>query len=148
MSRWARSTLESIERIAKAEAEAAGAERMPEIAHPESTDALYNDPRLAARMRPVLESALGKDNVMDTPATMGSEDFSVYGAQGVPSFFITLGGADPAKWAVAHGNDLPSNHSSLFQVDLDPPAYERLLQNQRHAEGDLLQAVRIPVASF
>jgi hippurate hydrolase len=112
--------LASIERIAKAEAEAAGAERMPEIAHPESTDALYNDPRLAARMRPVLESALGKDNVMDTPPIMGSEDFSVYGEQGVPSFFITLGGADPAKWAVAHGNDLPSNHSSLFQVDLDP----------------------------
>jgi hippurate hydrolase len=112
--------LASIERIAKAEAEAAGAEQMPEIAHPESTDALYNDPRLAARMRPVLESALGKDNVMDTPPIMGSEDFSVYGEQGVPSLFITLGGADPAKWAVAHGNDLPSNHSSLFQVDLDP----------------------------
>jgi hippurate hydrolase len=112
--------LASIERIAKAEAEAAGAERMPEIAHPESTDALYNDPRLAACIRPVLESALGKDNVMDTPPIMGSEDFSVYGEQGVPLLFITLGGADPAKWAVAHGSDLPSNHSSLFQVDLDP----------------------------
>jgi len=112
--------LASIERIAKAEAEAAGAERMPEIAHPESADALYNDPNLAARMRPVLESTLGKDNVIDTPPFMVSEDFSVYGQQGVPSLFITLGGADPAKWAVAHGNDLPSNHSSLFQVDLDP----------------------------
>ena len=112
--------LAAIERIAKAEAEAAGAERMPEIAHPEAADALYNDPTLAARMRPVLESALGKDNVIDTPPFMVSEDFSVYGQQGVSSLFITLGGADPAKWAVAHGNDLPSNHSSLFQVDLDP----------------------------
>ncbi len=112
--------LTAIDRIAKAEAQAAGAERMPEIAHPESADALYNDPNLTARMRPVLESVLGKDNVIDTPPFMVSEDFSVYGEQGVPSLFITLGGADPAKWAVAHGNDLPSNHSSLFQVDLDP----------------------------
>ena len=112
--------LAAIDRIAKAEAQAAGAEHMPEITHPESTDALYNDPDLTTRMRPVLESALGNSNVIDTPPTMGSEDFSVYGEQGVPSLFITLGGADPAKWAVAQGKDLPSNHSSLFQVDLDP----------------------------
>ncbi|MBV9764498.1 MAG: hypothetical protein JOZ48_06595 [Acidobacteriaceae bacterium] len=56
----------------------------------------------------------------DLAPFMVSEDFSVYGEQGVPSLFITLGGAAPEKWAVAQGNDLPSNHSSLFQVDVDP----------------------------
>ena len=53
---------------------------------------------------------------------MGSEDFSYFIAQGVPSFFFGLGGADPQKYAQAKaaGENLPSNHSSLFAPDLDP----------------------------
>ncbi len=50
----------AVERIAKAEAEAAGAEKMPRIEHPEETAAVYNDPVLAAHSVPVLEAALGK----------------------------------------------------------------------------------------
>jgi amidohydrolase len=114
--------LASIERMVKAEANAAGAPREPRIEHYEATDAVYNDPALAPRMQHVLESALGKDNVVIEDPGMASEDFSFFTAQGVPSFYFSLGGADPAKYANAKtaGTNLPSNHSSLFAPDADP----------------------------
>src|SRR5690242_5961664 len=56
--------LAAIDRIAKGEAMAAGTPREPKIEHYEATDAVYNDPALAQRLVGVLESALGKDNVV------------------------------------------------------------------------------------
>jgi amidohydrolase len=114
--------LAAIERITKAEAAAAGATREPKIEHYEATDAVYNDPALAQRLQGVLESALGKDNVVVDEPGMASEDFSFFTAQGVPSFYFSLGGANPAKFAEAKaaGTNLPSNHSSLFAPDVDP----------------------------
>ena len=114
--------LDAIERITKGEAMAAGAPREPKIDHYEATDAVYNDPALSQRMVGVMESALGKDNVIVEEPGMASEDFSFLTAQGVPSFYFSLGGADPAKYAEAKaaGTNLPSNHSSLFAPDVDP----------------------------
>src|SRR6266568_7531924 len=114
--------LAAITRITKAEAVASGTQREPLIEHYEATDAVYNDPALAQRLKPVLESALGKENVAVAEPIMGSEDFSYFIAQGVPSFFFGLGGAEPQKYAQAKaaGENLPSNHSSLFAPDLDP----------------------------
>ena len=114
--------LAAIERITKAEATAAGAPREPKIEHYEATDAVYNDPALSRRLEGVLESGLGKDNVVVEDPGMASEDFSFLTAQGVPSFYFSLGGANPAKYAEAKaaGTNLPSNHSSLFAPDVDP----------------------------
>ena len=114
--------LAAIERITKAEANAAGATQEPKIEHYEATDAVYNDPALAQRLQGVLESALGKTNVVVEDPGMASEDFSFFTAQGVPSFYFSLGGADPAKYAEAKaaGTHLPSNHSPLFAPDADP----------------------------
>jgi amidohydrolase len=114
--------LTAIERVIRAEATAGGAVREPKIEHYEATDAVYNDPALATRMQHVLESALGKDNVVVEDPGMASEDFSFFTAQGVPSFYFSLGGADPAKFAEAKsaGTNLPSNHSSLFAPDVEP----------------------------
>jgi hippurate hydrolase len=114
--------LAAITRITKAEAEAAGAPRQPLIEHYEGTDAVYNDPALAQRLRVSLEKELGKDNVLiDDPIT-ASEDFSYFIEQGIPGFYFSLGGADPEKYAAAKaaGTALPSNHSSLFAPDVDP----------------------------
>lgn len=114
--------LAAIERITKAEAEAAGAPREPTIERYEQTDSVYNDPALAERLKGSLEVALGKDNVtMDEPHT-GSEDFSYFVEQGIPGFYFNLGGADPEKYAQAKaaGTTLPSNHSPLFAPDVDP----------------------------
>jgi len=114
--------LAAIARITKAEAEAAGAPRAPSIDHYEGTDLVYNDPALAQRLRGVLESALGKDQVVTEEPITASEDFSYFVEQGIPGFYFSLGGADPEKFAKAKatGVMLPSNHSPLFAPDVDP----------------------------
>ncbi len=114
--------LAAIARITKAEAAAAGAPREPSVEHLEGTDAVYNDPALAERLRAPLEAALGKENVVIAPPITPSEDFSVFVEQGVPGFYFSLGGADPAKFAEAKASEtlLPSNHSPLFAPDAEP----------------------------
>jgi len=114
--------LAAIDRVTKAEAEAANAPRPPKVDHYEGADLVYNDPALAMRMKGVLAAALGKNNVvMEEPIT-ASEDFSYFVEQGIPGFYFSLGGADPQKFAEAKatGVMLPSNHSPLFAPDVDP----------------------------
>ena len=98
------------------------AARAPLIEHYEKTNAVYNDPALAARMRVALAAALGSSNVVDEPPITASEDFSAFVEQGIPGFYMSLGGADPVRYAQAQhgGPPLPSNHSPLFAPDLDP----------------------------
>jgi amidohydrolase len=114
--------LAAITRITKAEAQASGATREPSITHDESTDSVYNDPALTQRLRGVLEATLGKDNVETEEPFTGSEDFSYFTAQGIPGFYMSLGGAEPQRLqqAKASGESLPSNHSSLFAPDVEP----------------------------
>ena len=114
--------LAAISRIAKAEAAAGGATREPLVERYEGTDAVYNDPALAERLRAPLEAALGTKNVITEGPISPSEDFSYFVKQGVPGFYFSLGGADPEKYAQAKaaGTQLPSNHSPLFAPDVDP----------------------------
>ncbi len=114
--------LAAITRIAKAEAVAGGAQQETLIEHYESTDSVYNDPHLADRLRSPLEAALGKDNVITTDPITPSEDYAFFVEQGVPSLYMSLGGADPQKYAESKtsGNLLPSNHSPYFTPDVDP----------------------------
>jgi hippurate hydrolase len=114
--------LEAITRISNAEAQAGGVPRAPLIERYATTDAVYNDPALTQRLRAVLEGALGKDNVVTEEPITASEDFSVFVAQGIPGFYLILGGADPQKFdeARAAGTHLPSYHSPLFAPDVDP----------------------------
>ncbi len=114
--------LAAVERIVKGEAEAAGVTRLPEVAHYEATDAVYNDPALDQRLTAVLEQALGKSNVEVLKPITASEDFSVFVEQGVPGFYFTLGAANPEKYAQAKasGEILPSNHSPLYAPDAKP----------------------------
>lgn len=114
--------LAAIERVAKGEAEASGADRMPLIEKYESTSAVYNDPALAHHLQPILENAVGKENVEIEDPIMASEDYSVFVEHGLPSLYFQLGSANPEKFkeAKASGKDLPSNHSPLFAPDADP----------------------------
>ncbi|HTU33091.1 MAG TPA: amidohydrolase [Candidatus Acidoferrum sp.] len=123
--------LESIARIVKGEAEAAGVQRLPVIDHDEATDALYDDPLLSKRLTPVLAAALGKENVKPVEPVMASEDYSYFVEAGIPSFFYSLGGADPEKYAEAKksGIPLPSNHSPLFAPDA-PPALHAAIASE------------------
>ena len=128
--------LNAITRIANAEAQAANAPRPPQIDRYETTDAVYNDPALAQRLQRVLATALGADSVVKDQPIAASEDFSVFVQQGIPGFYLSLGGADPQKFAAARagGPSLPSNHSPLFAPDIDPALHTAI-----HAEVAMLR---------
>ncbi len=111
--------LSAIERIAKAESEAAGSPRAPRISVTEGTPALYNDPALLKRVQDALVRALGASNVRVGRPTMGGEDFAEYGRAGVPSVLLWVGAVEPSKHQEAQksGTALPSLHSGLFAPD-------------------------------
>jgi hippurate hydrolase len=137
--------LAAITRITAAEAAAAGAPRTPSIDHYEGANAVYNDPALAQRLRAVLQEALGRDNVLAPEPLTASEDFSVFVEQGIPGFYLSLGGADPRKFAAAQASEvpLPSNHSALFAPDVDPALHAAItaevamLRDQLKPQGNV-----------
>jgi len=114
--------LDSLEKIAQGVAVANGLppERMPvvTVSETEITPVTYNDPALAARLRPALEAALGAGNVVDGHAEMGSEDFGLLGLPDhqIPAFFLRVGATDAAKLAESRrtGVPVPVLHSALF----------------------------------
>ena len=114
--------LAAIERIAKAEAAAAGAPKPPEVQVIEGTPATYNDPALTKRVAAALTKAFGEARVKETPPVMGGEDFSEYGRAGVPSLIFWIGAVAPEKFEAAKkaGAPLPSLHSPLFAPDREP----------------------------
>jgi hippurate hydrolase len=144
--------LAAIDRITKAEAAAAGAPREPSIEHVQGTDAVYNDPALAQRLTSVLESGLGKSNVELATPMMVSEDYEYFVEAGIPSFYFSLGGADPEKFAqaAATGNSLPYNHSPLFAPDVDPAMHTGItaevavLRNLLNTSPDALHKLTQP----
>jgi amidohydrolase len=114
--------LAAIERIARGEAEAAGAPRPPEMKVVESCPSTYNDPKLTGRLVAALRARLGDARVVEKPPEMVSEDFSEYGLAGVPAAQFMLGAADPEALARSRksGKPLPSLHSALYAPDRDP----------------------------
>jgi amidohydrolase len=112
--------LEAIERIADAEAAAAGAEKKPKVSVVESTRAVYNDPAVTKRVARALGQALGEQNVIEKPPIMGSDDFAEFGHAGVPSLQFWVGAVEPAKFAAAEhsGEILPGLHSAQWAPDL------------------------------
>jgi hippurate hydrolase len=111
--------LAAIERIAKAEALAAGAPKEPTLSLTEGTPSTYNDPALTKRLAEALSRVLGADNVLETPPTMGGEDFSEYGRAGIPASILWVGAIDPKRHqeTLARGEPLPSLHSGSFAPD-------------------------------
>ncbi len=111
--------LAGIERVASAEATAAGAPRKPDVSVSEGTPATYNDPELTKRLTGALTRVLGAENVREAQPVMGGEDFSEYGLAGVPAALFWLGTVEPKRHAAAKaaGETLPSLHSPLFAPD-------------------------------
>ncbi len=90
----------------------------------EATPATYNDPVLTQRVAEAIGKAIGAENVLKLPPTMGSEDFCEYALEGrqIPICMFRLGAVDPAKIAESKqtGTRLPSLHSSLFAPVPEP----------------------------
>ncbi|MFL5321521.1 MAG: amidohydrolase [Myxococcaceae bacterium] len=113
--------LAAIERIVKAEAEAAGAPKPPEVKVIESNSATYNDPKLAERLRAAMVKDMGESAVTDGEQVMGAEDFSELHLAGVPSFMLWIGATEPSKLKQIHASGTPviSTHSPQFAPDKD-----------------------------
>lgn len=114
--------LAAIERIAKAEAMAAGAPKPPLIERKGSAARpVYNDPELTLRLAAALRKGLGDENVVEMPQKMTSEDFSEYGYAGVPAVLLHIGAVAPAKLAEARrtGIPVPAPHSPEWIPDLE-----------------------------
>jgi len=116
--------LEGIARLAQGQARALGwpEEKLPVITvREENTPAVWNDPVLAERLRGAFTEALGSEQVLSVPPTMGGEDFARYGRAEppIPSVLFWLGAVDATRHAAAErdGTALPSLHSAEFAPD-------------------------------
>ena len=114
--------LSAIDRIAKAEAAAAGAPREPIIERSQPTQALVNDSALTRRVSAALIRELGSARAKDTPPEMASEDFAQFQLAGVPTLMLRVGAVERGKYdaAMKSGAVLPSLHSSQFAPDREP----------------------------
>jgi len=83
-----------IREIAEGTAKTFGASAEVEIR--KMTPVTRNDPELVARMRPALEAAIGKENVIEDRPVMGAEDFAFF-AQKAPGLYFFLGVAPKGK---------------------------------------------------
>lgn len=119
--------LDGIARIAKGEAIAAG---MPDTLMPvvtvkdEFTPATYNTPALAGRLSMLFAERFGKERVVQTPATMGGEDFGRFwlADNSIESTIFWVGGVPQAKWDASKrpgGAALPSLHSAYWAPDAE-----------------------------
>jgi amidohydrolase len=114
--------LASIERIANAEAEAAGAPKKPLVQHQEGVGAVYNDPKTTDRIAERLKQVMGEPNVIQGHPMMASDDFAEYRSAGVPSVMLELGAVNPAKFDEAKkaNQPIPGPHSPYFAPDREP----------------------------
>lgn len=114
--------LAAIERIAVAEAAAAGAPKKPLVQIMEGVGAVYNDPQTTNRLAERLKQVMGDSNVVLGRPIMASDDFAEYRSGGVPSVMLELGAVNPAKYAEAKksGEALPGPHSPYFAPDREP----------------------------
>lgn len=112
-------TLESIARIAKGVAVAAG---VPEDRYPivkpmitDKTDATYNDPALTEKALAILQKELGKENAVTSDRATGSEDVGVFALnKEIPLCYFKLGTLDPNAPAPKSGTNRPALHSCAF----------------------------------
>jgi len=117
--------LTAIERIVKAESEASGAPRPPEITPLDRYPLNVNDKAASDRVAEALRAHFSVDRVRHTGPAPASEDFGCFGTEwNAPSVFWFVGGTDPALHAKAKEdgrlNHLPVNHSPHFAPVLHP----------------------------
>jgi amidohydrolase len=131
----------AIVRKAKAVAAGAGAPE-PKVVFSDGTPAMFNDEKLAERLRGVFVKELGKDNVESPQPEMGAEDFSLYGKAGVPICMFRLGTVEPQRLARMKqlGQEPPSLHSPLFY----PDAEEALMTGVRTTVAAALELLNSP----
>lgn len=119
--------LEAIQRIAKAEAAAAGAPKEPfvDLRPQDGSVVVINDPALTERLAAMLRTSLGESRVTTIEPVMGSEDFGVFGSTAnAPSIQFRIGSVNPDLYADAKAKGrtmlIPGPHSPFFLPDAEP----------------------------
>ena len=120
--------LTGIERIARAEAMAAGLDPDKAIdmrIKNDATPSLYNNPDLVARVTGALRKEFDAKAIHTATPSMGGEDFARYGRtpEKIPVMLLWLGAVAQDKFDAAQkpgGKPLPALHSSEFAPDPDP----------------------------
>ncbi|GAB3348495.1 MULTISPECIES: amidohydrolase [Amycolatopsis] len=117
--------LAAVERIVRAEAQAAGAPREPEFVRLATFPPTVNDEEPTRRVADAFAGAFGADaHTIDLQTA--SEDMSqIPQAFGVPFTYWGIGGIDPGRYAEAErggtlARDVPVNHSPEFAPVLQP----------------------------
>ena len=90
--------IEGIQRRSKALAVAHKAPE-PTVTISDGTPPTINTPSLVAKVMPFISEAVGSSNIEEIEATMGAEDFGLFGQGGVPTFMFRLGTIPPARIA-------------------------------------------------
>lgn len=117
--------LKAIERIVRAECEASGSPKQPDIELFDEFPLTVNDQETTERVQRAFTAAFG-DDLQEQPAASASEDFSVIpDAFGVPYCYWTVGGMDRDRYADAVERDavreeIPGNHSPFFAPVMHP----------------------------
>lgn len=116
---------EAVERIVRAECEASGSPRPPEITWTDPFPLTDNSPEVHARVSAAFTEHFG-DRAIAMDRSTGSEDFSdIPRALGAPYLYWVWGGFDPETWHRApEGGTLhstiPDNHASTFVPVAEP----------------------------
>jgi amidohydrolase len=114
--------LDGVQRVANASAMMAGAPA-PDVRLTANGAAIVNDDALVRKTEAVFRDAFGPANAQRMPAMTASEDFSLYGKQGVPAMFFFTGIYDPKAVAEAQrpgGTPIAFNHSPYYAPVPEP----------------------------
>jgi hippurate hydrolase len=121
--------IDSIRRMAEAEAQAFRAPKPPEITTSDSVPLTSNNELIDQRISAVHTALLGPEHIVELPTLMFSEDFSQFGLPGrhhyegepIPYCYWIFGGhsqelynAAPGQTLMAKMSYLPSNHQPTF----------------------------------
>ncbi|WP_194908857.1 amidohydrolase [Catenulispora rubra] len=113
----------AVERVIRAEAAAAGAEKEPDFEWAHAAPVLVNDPEAMAVTIGALTANFGAERIMQLPPVPASEDAGVFGqALGVPTAYWMWGGGDPDEFArvLAEGRMPVANHHPGYAPVLEP----------------------------
>lgn len=92
----------------------------PTIEFREGTPSLRNDDELAARMRTLFSNLIDPKNIEDGTPSMGGEDFSRYGIEGVPILMYSVGTVNANRLERYEKLEIPppSLHSAAYYPDV------------------------------
>jgi amidohydrolase len=117
--------LAAIDRIIRAECQAAGSPKDPGVESIYSFPVTDNDPATTDRVAAAFKQHFGA-NALELPRQTVSEDFSkIPNAAGIPYSFWFFGATDPDSYRAAEkagrvAEDIPSNHSARFLPIMQP----------------------------